>query len=347
MEFTKLTDDEFKDYAKKSIYSNFMQSLERRKLREKMGYHTYIIGLKKAGKVVAAALMIEKNQEALIQIGPLLNWDNAQIIKTFLSGVIDFCKAQHISELEIYPPVLLSVRDQDGAKIETKDQKIVFDIFRQCGFSHMGFSTKLDFKALRWMFIKNLDGLKTPRDIELSFNSSTRKKLHQARRNLDIHVVEKKSELSEWILPLRASDTKNHINTRSLKYFEDLWDAFSENATFVEARLKSTGEIVSSELDIWTPTESVAFLAGTIDSLKKYNGITAIKGWQLEECLKRGQTRANFYGVDGVFSESNVLLKSKKGFGGVVEEYIGGFKIILNRKRYFLGKIKRKLKAKL
>ena len=242
---------------------------------------------------------------------------------------------------------MFSIRNFDGTAKESFGQEKLFEIFSKLGFKHTGFSEKMEFKALRWMFVKNLDGLNDMRAVELSFNASTRKKYHQTKRNLEIYTLKDKSELKDWIVPLQESNLKNHIKTRDLKYFEDLWDTFGKKASFVEARVADTKKIVSSELDIWHNNESVAFLAGTINNLKKYNGITAIKGWQLEECLKRKQKRANFYGIDGVFTSDNPLLKSKSGFGGFVEEYIGGFKIVLNPVRYYINSLTIKLKRKL
>lgn len=347
MEFLELKDTEFIKFYDKAKNANFMQSVERRDLRKRMGYGAELVGVKRDGEVVAAALLVIKNKEVWVQIGPILDYKDKKLLEFFLDNLKVWAKEHGYYEIEVYPPVLLSVRNMEGEKLEKDEQEAVFEVFDKEGFSHMGFSEKVDFKALRWMFIKNLDGLKDMREVELSFNASTRKKFHQTQRNLEMHVVKDKSELKDWIKPLRESDERNGIKTRGLKYFEDMFDVFGDKAVFVEARLKETGEIVSSEVDIFDKNESVAFLAGTTEALKKYNGITAVKGWQLDECLKRGQTRANFYGVDGIFSLDNPLLRTKAGFGGVVEEYIGGFQTVLNKPKYFVSKQAARIKGKL
>ena len=87
----------------------------------------------------------------------------------------------------------------------------------------------------------------------------------------------------------------------------------------------------------------VAFLAGTIEKNKHFNGSTAIKGWNIEECLKRGLTRLNLYGMEGNFSPENPLLYFKAGLRGITEEYIGGFRLILNPSKLLLNKIRRKI----
>lgn len=347
MVFDVLSSKEYAKFVDGSKYGNFMQSYERSLLRNKMGYVTHLIGVKRKGKVVAAGLLVENHHEAWLQNGPILDWEDSQLVAFFLTNLLKYCRAHHVLEVEVYPPVLLSIRNEHGGIEQKFDQTNLFQIFSQIGFKHMGFTEKLDFKALRWMFVKNLGNLQTMRDVELSFNASTRKKYHQTERNLDIYILQDKIELEGWLRPLQESNARNNIKTRSLKYFEDLWDCFGSKATFVEARLKETGETVSSELDIWHPNESVAFLAGTTERLKKYNGITAIKGWQLAECLKRGQKRANFYGIDGIFSGNNNLLNAKSGFHGEIEEYIGGFKCVINPTRYYVSRITDKVRNRI
>ncbi len=347
MTFDIISPEEFKSFANNSQYGNFMQSTERQALRQRMHYDTHLLGVKRDGTLIAVGLLVVKDHEAWMQLGPLLDYADSDLLQFFLRQLTHFCEQHSIYELEIYPPLLRSVRSIDGSSLADYDRASIFDIFAANGFTHMGFSSKLDFKALRWMFVKDLKDLPTMRDVELSFNASTRKKYHKTLRELEIHVLKDKSELSDWLRPLEESNARNHIKTRPLQYFEDLWDTFGDQATFVEARLPDTHAVVSSELDIWTPQESVAFLAGTTESLKHYNGITAIKGWQLAECLRRGQTRANFYGIDGIFTSDNPLLKSKSGFGGVVEEYVGGFKRLIRPAKYYRKRVASKIVNKL
>lgn len=344
MEFETLTPEEFSKFEKTQTVGNFFQSVERAKLREKMGFKSYLLGVKENRKVILAALLVEREKEAWIQLGPILNYNNLKLLDFFLENLKTFSKQNKFIKLEIFPPLVLSIRDIDGHVIKKHNLDRVFKLFKKHGFTHEGFTTKVENKANRWMFIKDLTGIKTLRDAELTMNSSTRKKLHKSKRELDLKILTDKKELKEWRQALVESDLKNHIKTRDLKYFEDLWDTFGENVIFIEARRKDNGELVSSEVDILHPNEMVAFLAGTIEKNKHFNGSTAIKGWNIEECLKRGQTRLNLYGMEGDFSPENPLLYFKGGLRGVVEEYIGGFSLVSNPFKLFLNKIRRKLR---
>lgn len=344
MIFTKLTPTEFTKFERHAPTGNFFQSVARANLRAKMGFTTHLVGVKDGQKILAAALIVERaDHEAWIQLGPIMDYDDQALLDFFLAEVKHYALAQHFVRLEIFPPLVIKTHQTDGSVIDEFDRATVFAAFKQHGFTHEGFTIEVENKANRWMFIKDLTGLKTLRDVELTMNASTRKKLHRTARELDIHVLTDKSELPEWRQALVESNNRNGIPTRDVKYFEDLWDAFGDEVVFVEARRKDNHELVSSEVDIFHPNEMVAFVAGTIEHNKHFNGSTAIKGWNIEECLRRGQTRINLYGMKGDFSPNNPLLYFKSGLGGYTEEYIGGFSLILNRKKLFFNQLKRRL----
>lgn len=343
MIFTELNAKEFTKFEQKHPTGNFFQSVARADLRRKMGFNTYLVGVKDKSTVLAAALIVERYHEAWIQIGPIMDYDNQELLDFFLTEVKKYAKQHGFIKLEIFPPLVLSTRNQDGSDIERYDRQAIFQAFSKHGFKHEGFTTEVENKANRWMFIKDLTGINSLREAELTMNSSTRKKLHKTRRELDIHVLTSKQELPEWLHALEDSDKRNGVKTRDVKYFEDLWDSFGENAVFVEARRKDNGELVSSEVDIFHPNEMVAFVAGTVEHNKHYNGSTAIKGWNIEECLRRGYTRLNLYGMKGIFTPDNPLLFFKAGLRGYTEEYIGGFCLVLNKRKLFCNKVRRKL----
>ena len=344
MEFTTLKPDEFTKFEQKQAVGNFFQTPERAKLRDKMNFSTHLLGVKEKNKIKLSALLIEREKEALIQLGPILDYDDTKLLNFFLTKIKEYCVEKGYIKLEIFPPLVISTRDTDGSIIKKFNRNKIFKIFEKHGYKHEGFTVKVENKAMRWMFVKDLTGFKTLRDAELSMNSSTRKKLHKTGRELDIKVLTDKKDLKEWRQALVESDLRNGVKTRDLKYFEDLWDAFGDKAIFVEARRKDNGELVSSEIDTIHPNEMVAFLAGTIEKNKHFNGSTAIKGWNIEECLRRGLTRLNLYGMEGVFSPENPLLYFKAGLRGYTEEYIGGFCLVLNPYKLFLNKVRRKIK---
>lgn len=81
--------------------------------------------------------------------------------------------------------------------------------------------------------------------------------------------------------------------------------------------------------------------AGAYDEFKSYHGADAIHWHMMRYALQEGITRYDFYGISGDFSEQAVdhgVFECKKGFGGVVEEYVGVFDYPIHKNLYRLLK---------
>ena len=75
------------------------------------------------------------------------------------------------------------------------------------------------------------------------------------------------------------------------------------------------------------------------------NAMTVLQDDLLTKCLKKGIKRVNFYGMAGDFSPANHLLEFKSGFGIKVEEYIGGFRLVLKPGKYYRARFAAKARG--
>ncbi len=343
MKFVELSEPEFKAFEQKNKYGNFFQTIERSHVRKKMGYDVELLGVKDGKKILAAMLVVGRNGEMMIQVGPIMDWENLELVDFCIKNLKKHAEEKKYARLEVFPPVLYSKRDDHGKVLEKYDTDGLFECFKQNGFSHEGFSEKTELKSLRWMYIKDLTGMESVYDGEMSIEKTRRKVLRRTRNQLDVIVLKDRSKLEEWRQGLLGSNERNNLLTRPLSYFEYIWDEFGDKAYFVEARRKDNGELAYSELNILHPNEMVGFLGGSVEKNRKFNGPTALKGWQIEECLKQGITRLNFYGFDGIFTPENNLLEFKRSFQGYIEEYVGGFDLVLNKTALLKNKVVRRL----
>ena len=83
----------------------------------------------------------------------------------------------------------------------------------------------------------------------------------------------------------------------------------------------------------WHPRECVYLFSGSDPDYAKFYAATAIQHRIMVECLERGCTRYNFYGINGVFDDPNDpgrgLVEFKQGFNGYVEEMCGSFTLVV------------------
>ncbi len=341
MNFVELTDAEFRKFERKQACGNFFQSAERAELRRKMGWNVYLLGVKDESKVLAGCLLMERGGEALVQLGPILDYSNTKLVKYWIKSIVEFAKTHKFIALEVFPPDLISIRDVKGEVLEKFDSSKIEKAFSDAGFSYMGRTVELENKANRWMAIKNLRGFKNIDEIRASYKKNVRNKLRKISPELEVYELKEKSEIPLLAEAVDQSNHKNGVVSRYLSYYEWMWDAWGEQTRFIVARRKEDKAVVAGRILIYHPNEVVSFISGTTQRYKKLNGMTFLQDWLLEDCLEKGVKRANFYGIDGDFSDSNKLLEFKSGFGVDIEEYVGGFRLILQPGKYRLNNAKK------
>ncbi len=341
MKFVELTDAEFRKFEHKQACGNFFQSAERAELRRKMGWNVYLLGVKDESKVVAGCLLMERGGEALVQLGPILDYSNTKLVKYWIKSIVEFAKAHNFVVLEVFPPDLLSIRGVKGEVVKELNGAKTEKIFVNAGFTYMGRTVELENKANRWMAVKNLRGFKNMDEIRASYKKNVRNKLRKISPELEVYELKEKSEIPLLAEAVDQSNHKNGVVSRYLSYYEWMWDAWGDQTRFIVARRKEDKAVVAGRILIYHPNEVVSFISGTTQRYKKLNGMTYLQDWLLEDCLEKGVKRANFYGIDGDFSDNNKLLEFKSGFGVDIEEYVGGFRLILQPGKYRLNNAKK------
>ena len=341
MKFVELTDAEFRKFERKQACGNFFQSAERAELRRKMGWNVYLLGVKDESKILAGCLLMERGGEALVQLGPILDYSNTKLVKFWIKSIVEFAKTHNFVALEVFPPDLLAIRGVKGEVVKELNGAKTEKIFVDADFSYMGRTVALENKANRWMAIKNLRGFKNMDEIRASYKKNVRNKLRKISPELEVYELKDKSEIPMLAEAVDQSNHKNGVVSRYLSYYEWMWDAWGDQTRFIVARRKEDKAVVAGRILIYHPNEVVSFISGTTQRYKKLNGMTYLQDWLLEDCLERGVKRANFYGIDGDFSDNNKLLEFKSGFGVDIEEYVGGFRLILKPGKYRFNKIKK------
>ena len=103
----------------------------------------------------------------------------------------------------------------------------------------------------------------------------------------------------------------------------------------------------AAALFIWHPRECVYLFSGSDATYAKFYAATAIQHHVMDECIERGCTRYNFYGINGVFDDPNDpgrgLLEFKQGFEGYVEELMGYFEMPVRPAVYAAKRLAHKL----
>ncbi len=343
MKLVELSEAEYRKFESKHQYGNIMQEVERVELREWMGWKSFLLGTKDEEKITSSCLLFVRNRYAMIQMGPVLDWSDLAFVKKWFKTLLDFCKEQGFIKLEVYPYVLLSVRDKHGEVLEKRDLSKLKKIFEELGFSYGGETVESPAKAMRWMSIKDISDMKNMDDVWASYKNTVRTMIRKHSPEVEIVEMKSKDELQDVGLMFSESNLRNKVNDRNLNYYSKIYDIFGDNVVFQIARKRDNGEPVAAHMFFLTDHEAVSYAAGISEKYKALNGMTLLNDAFFKYCLEHGISRCNLYGVSGDFEHPNHLLRFKAQFGITVEEYIGEFSIVLDKEAYARDERKQKV----
>lgn len=136
---------------------------------------------------------------------------------------------------------------------------------------------------------------------------------------------------------------------RQLNDAREKYQSALKRVDSASAAIAEQGEHIpaAAALFVWHPRECIYLFSGSDQRHAPFCAPTAIQHTMLCECLERGCTRYNFYGINGVFDDpkdpGRGLLEFKQGFVGYVEEMMGSFTLPVKPATYALKQLAHKV----
>lgn len=331
LQLTSASLDEFDSFALKHPAGNFHQTSHMIAFRKALGWDTHPLFLVKQGTIVGALVLAGKNGRYEVTMGPLVDFSDNEMIKEFLRLLEQYVKRIGGSRVELYPYEIYQVHKSDG-KIVSGPNRAVLTLFAEANWQHKGLTVEYDLTANRWVFVKDLSGIKDEAELLSSYRQTTR----QTIKKLDTaHYSIKKMSFDELDVVkslIDSSNERNDVHNRPLSYYQHLYTHFGDAIEFLVVYHQGNTPI-STGIFISHPHELVYFLSGADSHYRHLYGGHFLQHYVMSRAIKEGVTRYNFYGVSGHFTK-NPLLVYKSGFRGIVEEYVGGFFKVVNPTKY-------------
>lgn len=341
--FGEINSKDWDEFEKSHSDQHFFQGVQRLKKRTAMGYQSHILGVREGGKIVAGGVLLGRGGEFWMAYGPLIDWDDLALLRFLLQNTLDFSREKRFVKLEIFPPLLLSTRDSRGRILKSWPREKLIDLFAEFSFKYQGETVDYQMKAGRWAFTKDLTGLKTVDELRSTYRKTLRARLRQTDGKVTIGELTRE-ELPTLIGLIDESDTRNSVAGRELEYYRYIYNAFGQDVKFLVAYKSADRTPIAGAIFIYHGSEVASYLSGMNRQFRDLNGRAWLQDYVMSQALKQGITRVNFFWIEGRF-ENNHLLEFKSGFGGVVEEYIGGFEKVLRPVKYTEKILLRKVKS--
>ena len=191
MQFTELTLEEFNDYTGKH-FSHFTQTEQNYKLKTDSGIETYLVGVKDDNAVKAACLVtltpvMKVFKYAYTNRGPVLDYSDEMVFKTFFDGLTKFLKPKKVMYLRVDPYEVINKRNHEGEIIESMDNDYIFDNFKEIGYHHDGFKNGFDpIVQVRWHSVLDLAG-KDKKTVLDDMDTLRKRNIKKAEKN-GLHI---------------------------------------------------------------------------------------------------------------------------------------------------------------
>ena len=233
MVFTELTEKEFTKFVDSQTTKNFFQTIMMKKRLDSEGVKTFLVGVKDDNKVVAASLIAETNHSFMgkktfeAYKGFIMDYQNKELLKFMTEEVKKFLSGYDALRLIIDPYIPNVSRDAEANIIEGIDNRHVTEYLKE-----LGYQENPDGAQVKWCYCLDING-KTSEQLLQEMRNSTRNYINRtiAKYKLNIKTL-KKDELSDFKKITSDTCDRRSFADKSLKYYEDMYDAFGDEVTF-------------------------------------------------------------------------------------------------------------------
>lgn len=231
MEFVKLTEKEFKQFAYTHEQATFHQTIGWGKLKQTNGWKYEFIGIKKGKKILAGAMLLSKKTPIKKKMfyaphGFILDYNDFSLLDEMVKNTKEYVKKNDGIFFKIDPYILLKQRDINGQVVEGGiDNTNIYDHLIRLGFKEInGKVTEqtLQGKWIYWIEIdgKSFDEIVTPK-MKLTYRQNTKNGVYIREGSYD--------ELDKFKKIMDHLSNRREFISRSLKYYQDMYKYLSED----------------------------------------------------------------------------------------------------------------------
>jgi len=231
MEFIEnIEEKEYEKFVKKHQKSHFMQSYYFGTIMKKKNFKPNYVGMKENGKLVAAALILEKR---LIKKycyfysprGFIIDFNNEELLSEFTKHLKKFMKKKHAIFLKIDPDLKRHDLDADGNILS--DENPVINTLKNLSYKHLKYAD--DFKTTEQpRFTFRLDLKDSMENINQRMHNTTKKILNKGNiYNLDINIGTKE-DIPSFMITMRETAKRENIACSSEEYYSLFYDTLNK-----------------------------------------------------------------------------------------------------------------------
>ncbi len=224
---TDINNEKYTEFIKSHKHGNMMQAIEWSAIKNTWGAVRVAVS-DDEDNIIAAAQVLTRKGLWYVPRGPILDYNNKELLGFFLTNLKKFAKTKQAKLVKLDIPI--AVKDEKLANFKDVDvdrsNDELIKTFKSYGYNHKGFS--LDMSSTIQPRFNTVTKLEQP--VPDLFSKDTRRLI----RDADKKFVEvrrcRKENLDDFLFALACTEKRKNISLRGREYFENLLDTFGDNA---------------------------------------------------------------------------------------------------------------------
>ena len=224
---TDINNEKYTEFIKSHKHGNMMQAIEWSAIKNTWGAVRVAVS-DDEDNIIAAAQVLTRKGLWYVPRGPILDYNNKELLGFFLTNLKKFAKTKQAKLVKLDIPI--AVKDEKLANFKDVDvdrsNDELIKTFKSYGYNHKGFS--LDMSSTIQPRFNTVTKLEKP--IPDLFSKDTRRLIRDAdKKFVEVRRCGKES-LDDFLFALACTEKRKNISLRGREYFENLLDTFGDNA---------------------------------------------------------------------------------------------------------------------
>lgn len=297
--------------------ANFLQSWNWGEFHQNLGKREKRVGFYESEKLIGVMLcIVEKAKRATyltVPGGPLINWSNEDLVKTFRKTVEIIAKEETCSFVRIRPQIL---ENEKSAKL----------------FSGLEFKSAP--MHLHAELTRQLDLTKSEEQLLSEMRKTTRYEIKKALKlNIKITASKNMDDMDEFYKLQKETAKRQGFVEFDKRFLKEQFKVFvKDDQVILYTAYLGKKKLAQAFIIFYGQEADYHYGASTLDG-RKYPGAYLIQWEAIKEAKKRGLMRYNLWGVSpegDINHRFHGVSVFKRGFGGEDVEYLHARDLIIN-----------------
>ena len=224
---TDINNEKYTEFIKSHKHGNMMQAIEWSAIKNTWGAVRVAVS-DDEDNIIAAAQVLTRKGLWYVPRGPILDYNNKELLEFFLTNLKKFAKTKQAKLVKLDIPI--AVKDEKLANFKDVDvdrsNDELIKTFKSYGYNHKGFS--LDMSSTIQPRFNTVTKLEQP--VPDLFSKDTRRLIRDAdKKFVEVRRCGKEN-LDDFLFALACTEKRKNISLRGREYFENLLDTFGDNA---------------------------------------------------------------------------------------------------------------------